>query len=820
MKKFTVFLLTLAMLLSMASSLVAAEDIKWTETDMPDGWTKVTNEGGVTLGYSKSSGLGLVYADGFAFKDLNKNGQLDVFEDWRVDFSTRAHNLVETEKFPVEWQMGIKMNPFGVGTASATELSEATMAYLDAGYRHIRFANTATETVVGWNNLLNAYTESLDMVAVPTTFIADPLNGGSTVSHWPGYLAMAATFDPNIAHQQGFYRSQEWRALGLSMKVAPQIDLATEPRWSRIDMTFGEDPQLSMDMSVAIVNAWQSTYDEDGNDLGWGIHSVNPQIKHLPGDGAAEGGRESHTLDGAYSVFPGGQYWTQFMPFLATLKLPGLTKTVSAAMTNFSIALDADGNTIGGAERVSTIYNSWIIDEVLRGYYGWDGYILSDFGIIRDGAKHYGVETLTEPERFLKFMESGHDGIGLEGSDIERSMEMAMEAYRLGVEKHGQEEMDDILLQSTRRSLNTLFNVGLFDNPYLSLATAQEVVKNKEAVQAGYEATLKSIVMVKNSDNLIKEASGEKQTVYIPYKYFPAVAGRGGVTPAYVAPSMNLDEARKYFNVVTDEVGEPTGKDDDGKEVFTADDIIRATADELKNVDFALVRISSPQDGNPKSTAFSNLTADGGAGYDDTMRTVPEDFEYLPISLQYRPYRATSSNVRFESIGGQVYEVEVEGVYGMEIETVKENRSYYGKTANIKNESDLDYVLYAASVVDKVVVCIDNLGAMIFSEFENEVDSILLSFSGGRIPNIEDKYFFEIASGNVEPSALLPMQQPKDMITVEAQYEDVPRDMAVHVDSDGNAYDFTFGMNWSGVINDERVEKYNVAPLVGINPFE
>ena len=74
---------------------------------------------------------------------------------------------------------------------------------------------------------------------------------------------------------------------------------------------------------------------------------------------------------------------------------------------------------------------------------------------------------------------------------------------------------------------------------------------------------------------------------------------------------------------------------------------------------------------------------------------------------------------------------------------------------------------------------------------------------------------FDIITGKAEPSGLLPLQMPADMDTVEAQYEDVPRDMECYVDSEGNTYDFTFGMNWSGVINDERVAAYNVEPLVG-----
>ena len=128
-------------------------------------------------------------------------------------------------------------------------------------------------------------------------------------------------------------------------------------------------------------------------------------------------------------------------------------------------------------------------------------------------------------------------------------------------------------------------------------------------------------------------------------------------------------------------------------------------------------------------------------------------------------------------------------------------------------------MLDTAALADNVVVCVDVKSSMIFAEFESEVDAILVGWGGDRAPLIDDAAFLEVVAGNIEPSGLLPMQMPANMETVEAQYEDVPRDMECYVDSAGNTYDFTFGMNWSGVINDERVEKYNVAPIVGEDPF-
>ncbi len=149
---------------------------------------------------------------------------------------------------------------------------------------------------------------------------------------------------------------------------------------------------------------------------------------------------------------------------------------------------------------------------------------------------------------------------------------------------------------------------------------------------------------------------------------------------------------------------------------------------------------------------------------------------------------------------------------------VKENRSYFGKTAIIRNAGDLDLVLRAASSAGKVIVALNVSNPMMFSEFENKVDAILIGFGGDRSSWLPDKAFLEIIAGQVEPTGLLPVQMPADMETVEAQFEDVPRDMNCHKDSDGNTYDFAFGLNWSGVIKDNRTAKYNVPPIVGKEP--
>ena len=132
---------------------------------------------------------------------------------------------------------------------------------------------------------------------------------------------------------------------------------------------------------------------------------------------------------------------------------------------------------------------------------------------------------------------------------------------------------------------------------------------------------------------------------------------------------------------------------------------------------------------------------------------------------------------------------------------------------------------YAASAVPdscKVVVLMTAGGPMVWSEVEPLADAILLYYGNASFGGswFQDEALLDVVSGTVEPSGLLNLQQPASMEAVEAQAEDVPRDMECYVDADGNAYDFAFGLNWSGVINDERVQKYNVEPLTKVENID
>jgi beta-glucosidase len=438
---------------------------------------------------------------------------------------------------------------------------------------------------------------------------------------WPGSLGMAATFDPSVVKQFGQIAAKEYRALGIATALSPQIDLATEPRWARVNGTFGENPQLTADMARAYVDGFQTSIGDKTIAGGWGYTSVNTMIKHWPGGGPEEGGRDAHFAFGKYAVYPGNNLADHLIPFIeGALKLEGETKMASAVMPYYTISYGIDKQ---NKENVGNSYNKYIINDLLRGKYSFDGVICTDWGVTSDekavdgfGTTCWGAETLTIAERHYKIIMAGVDQFG--GNNDAGPV---IEAYRMGVKEHGEQFMRARMEQSAVRLLKNIFRVGLFENPYLNVEETKKTVGNEEFMKAGYDAQLKSIVMLKNKNKVLPVA--KQKTVYIPKR--TTAASRdffGGPIPESVSIPVNLNLVKKYFKVT----------------------------DNPAEADFALVIIRSPNSGSGYDAGDIKK---GGNGY-------------VPISLQYGPYKAVYA--RDPSMaGGDPYEKFT-------------NRTYRGKT--------------------------------------------------------------------------------------------------------------------------------------------
>ena len=756
---------------------------RWTEAQSGD-IRIVTNRGGQTLGYSTTSGVGILTDGGFAFKDLNKSGTLDPYEDWRLGAEERAQDLAS--RMSIEQIAGLMLYsahqavpaaggrrastygglPYAESGALASDLSDTQTDFLtNDNLRHVLLTSVESpEVAARWNNNAQALVEGIGL-GIPANNSSDPRNrtraeaefnegSGGDISMWPGTMGLAATFDPALVRRFGEVASREYRALGITTALSPQIDLATEPRWYRFAGTFGEHPDLSTAMARAYVDGFQSSSSSAEIAGGWGFESVNAMVKHWPGGGTGEAGRDAHYGYGKYAVYPGGNFDMHLKPFTeGALSLDGATGMAAAVMPYYTISYKMDGTY---DENVGNAYSKYIIDDLLRGTYGFEGVVCTDWGTTRDhqavdrfGQAPWGVEHLTEAERHYKAIMAGTDQFG--GNN---DMGPVIEAYEIGVREHGEEFMRRRFEVSAVRLLRNIFRTGLFENPYLDVEQSAATVGNADFMKAGFEAQRKSLVLVKNKDRALPLARGSP--VYIPERFVPERRSRFGsnVTPAHYEDPVDLAIAQRYFQVTSDP----------------------------EEADAAIVVIHGPDPSGGYDAADAER---GGSGY-------------VPITLQYGEY--TAFHARQVSIAG-----------GDPLEDFT-NRSYRGKTVTTSNAADAEAVRDARQKMNgKPVIVVMNLSRpAVVAEFEPDANSILVSFG------VQDQAILDILAGEAEPSGLLPLQMPNDMQTVELQHEDTPLDMQPHVDTEGHAYDFAFGLNWEGIIEDERTELYRRQPLSAV----
>lgn len=746
-------------LIAAALCLVSCgQNVITTETMGP--YTLVCQSKGPTLGYSPASGVQILERKGFAFKDLNRNGELDPYEDWRLPVSKRAADLAS--QMSLDEICGLMLYS-SAQKVYDTALTQHHRNLLEKDHiRHMLISDVAdARTAATWSNAVQAFCEAARL-GIPSNNSSDPRNytngtanvnnyrpepdgefdpaGESNISKWPREVGMAATFDLDVMRAHGEMVSTEYRALGITTALSPQADISTDPRWRRFYGTFSEDPSLCRDMAQTYCEAFQNT---PGSKDGWGLASVNCMVKHWPGGGTGEGGRDAHFGIGKYAVYPGGRFDLGLIPFVdGAFHLPGKTRMASAVMPYYTISYGQDPS----GENVANGFSHYIIQELLRDKYHFEGVVCTDWGIVGDYEKVYrhkgkpwGVENLTLAERRLRCFEAGVDQLGgAKDSDI------SVEAYHLWEEKYGKESARERFELSARRLLTNIFRVGVFENPYVDPEEAARIVGCKEFVAAGYDAQLKSIVMVKNAGEALPKARGMK--VYEPMRHVPAGLTHWQVaTPEYDEYPISKELLGRYYEVV----------------------------DNPAEADFAIVSIKSPV---------------GHWGY--IVPSGEEEGHYQPISLQWSPYTADAA--REQSLaGGDPTEASA-------------NRSYKGYTELSSNEEDMHLVQRTREAMGgkPVVVIVATERPFVPADIEPSSDAILLAFG------VSNNALLDIISGAAEPYGLLPCQLPADMVTVEEQCEDVPRDMRPYVDAQGNAYDFAFGLNWSGVIHDHRVEKY------------
>jgi beta-glucosidase len=251
---------------------------------------------------------------------------------------------------------------------------------------------------------------------LPIVFSTDPRhsfvqNDGAAhraagVSQWPENLGLGAIGDEDLVRQYADIVRQDYLAMGIRMALHPQVDLATEPRWGRQAQSFGSDAAETSRLLEAFLDGLQ------GSELG--PHSVAATVKHFPGGGPQLDGEDPHFPYGREQVYPGGNFDAHLEPFRAAI-----AAGTAAIMPYYGmpVGLVVDGEEI---EPVGFAFNRQIITGLLRQRLGFDGVVLSDFGLVTDieiggkpfPARAWGVEHLTETERVARLFDAGVDQLG------------------------------------------------------------------------------------------------------------------------------------------------------------------------------------------------------------------------------------------------------------------------------------------------------------------------------------------------------------------------------------------------------------------------
>jgi len=763
---------------------VVQDLVSFTKRQVTDGVTTfyiVENPGdGATLSFAADSGIELiVIQDGnyeLAFRNMSGSDTLEPFEDWRLSSEERAQDLVA--RLDIEQLSGLML--FGPHEFAIMDgLTQMQQDYI--GDSHVRAMLHAADNNVAnsviWNNEIQAFIEASSVESglplIPAIIASDPRStphGGHTlaldgsafieggtgefVSQWPENLGLAALHDVAVVGNAAGMQAEEYRALGIRWALGPQVDLASDPRWGRNWQTFGESVELASDLTEAFVSAMQAS-------------GVATTIKHFPADGAGEGGRASTALDGsgAFAVFPGGAQDYHLEVFLAGLES-------AAVMTSFAVNIDADGNPIWGDNAWSVAYNRAEID-LLRDR-GWEGVVVTDWftpadperPLLPDG-RRWGMEQEDwagiPAQEYYRILSAGVDVFG--GMN---NLQRVLEAYEVWQEAYeaGEEDInaDTRWRQTGFRVLNLMFSVDTFDNPFVDLEESLAIVGSQAKVDAGIQVQLDSVVLLSNNGTISAAdlADLSNLNVYVPASFSRTFNWQTGDFVVSYGASLSVDVLAGFVgSVVTDEVV----LNDDG------DDVEEFIMPDLSEVDLVIIGMGTPQ---------------AGSGFD------PATGEFSPRSLQWRPYTADGENVRRESIGGLILE-----------DGTRENRSYFGRTGTAANEVDLDVferVVAAVAATGRdipIIVALQAGGASTFvpTEIYGDSDAIIIGYQ------VAEEALIRVALGLHEPNGRLPIGMPISMDAVEASYEDVPKDHEPFVDSNGNAWAFGFGQNWTGAIS-------------------
>lgn len=433
---------------------------------------------------------------GHWYRDLNRNGRLDPYEDSRAPIAERVSDLLS--QMTLEEKSGLLFHPsIPIGRKGSVvegfhPMKIAPTTKLVAGL-HVRHFNIMMApgpvATARWHNRLQAMAEATRL-GIPITLSSDPRHAPGFnpacgikqegFSHWPAQLGLAAAGDEDLAQEFGDAVRREFSAIGLRGLLGPVADLATEPRWGRSGSTFGEDADLAGRLVAAFVRGLQ------GGPGGIGTESVAAMVKHFPGGGPAGNGMDPHFRSGKRQLYPGENFAYHLGPFRDAIAAGARRIMLSYGMPS--------GQT---SEDVAMAFNREIVTDLLRGQLGFDGVVCTDWLTVESlrvlgvlplkEASAWGVEELPIAARYAKAVAAGVDQFG--GDCAPALIAQLVRAGRIPEAR---------IDESVRRILRVKFELGLFEDPYVDAEAAATRAGTPELVEAGRKAQRRSLVLLSN----------------------------------------------------------------------------------------------------------------------------------------------------------------------------------------------------------------------------------------------------------------------------------------------------------------------------------
>jgi len=467
----------------------------------------------------------IIEVDGLKFKDLNNNGKLDPYEDWRLPTEERAKDLVS--KMNLDEKTGMMLiNSIFMGKlkkeGNSTQILDEEFVPADGtpmrvedrypttknikefNFRHfIARDNSSAENIAEWVNKMNEVAESTRL-GIPIIIASNSRNENSDAmidgdihegafSVYPGTLGIAAAVKGDLANGGDFSlidefaqnSRKEWTATGLRKGYMYMADVVTDPRWQRISGTFGEDPEFISEAIAHIIDEFQ------GEKLN--SDSIALTIKHFPGGGARENGFDPHYIEGKWNIYrtEGSLEKYHLPPFVEAAKHnpSSMMPYYSAPNIEKSHYQEFNGKLIP-FEEVGMAFNEYILNDLLKEQLNFTGYINSDTGIT--GNMAWGVQDLSTPAKFAKAVNAGTHLIS--GTNKASELKKAVENKLIPESK-----IDD----SNIHLLSEMFDLGLFDDKtYVSQKESVRIGNATEPKEKAYQAHLKSVTLLKNDGTL------------------------------------------------------------------------------------------------------------------------------------------------------------------------------------------------------------------------------------------------------------------------------------------------------------------------------